>query len=116
VEQGAGGPLAGLGTTIFANPAATLHACPASPNVLGPGGGGGTTSGYYLGILGCSTSSLPAGKCFHGNYTQSCPGINKDKPEFAGHFAARGLAEAATLNFVQEIVTTRAACRARSTA
>ena len=107
VELGNGGPLTGLGTTTFANPPAALAACPANPNVLGPGGGGGPTSGYYLGLLGCS-SSLPAGKCYHGNYTSFCPGINKDKPGFPNHGAARGVAEQATLQFVQALVNTLA--------
>ena len=104
VELGGGGPLTGLGTATFANPPAALAACPANPNVLGPGGGGGQTSGYYLGLLGCS-SSLPAGKCYHGNYTSFCPGIDKDKPGFPNHGAARGVAEQATLQFVQGLLT-----------
>ena len=53
------------------------------------------TSGYYVGWSGCGydgnvfyfeanfqaypgNDSFPGGKCFHGNYTMACIGINKD--------------------------------------
>lgn len=102
IEQGKGSPIASFGTATTPNPPLTLAACPVDGNHLGPGGGGGDTSGYYVGVFGCST--IPAGKCWHGNYTSSCPGINKDKPAFTGHVAARGVAEQATANFVQGIL------------
>lgn len=106
VEQGKGSPIASFGTGTTANPPAALAACPANGNTLGPNGGGGDTSGYYVGVLGCG--SIPAGKCWHGNYTSSCPGINKDKPEFRNHGAARAVAERATTDFVQGIIDTLA--------
>ena len=43
----------GFGITILPNPSRDLHACPSDPNVLGPNGGGGLTSGYYVGRFGC---------------------------------------------------------------
>jgi len=106
VEQGKSSPIGSFGTDTTGNPPATLAACPANGNTLGPNGGGGDTSGYYVGVLGCG--SIPAGKCWHGNYTSSCPGINKDKPEFRNHGAARAVAERATTDFVQGILDTLA--------
>jgi len=106
VEQGKSSPIGSFGTGTTANPPAALAACPANGNTLGPNGGGGDTSGYYVGVLGCG--SIPAGKCWHGNYTSSCPGINKDKPEFRNHGAARAVAERATTDFVQGILDTLA--------
>jgi hypothetical protein len=106
IEQGKGSPVALFGTGRAANPPAGLAACPVDGNNLGPSGGGGDTSGYYIGLLGCGP--IPAGKCWHGNYSSWCPGINKDKPGFAGHGAARGVAEQATTNFVQGIIDTLA--------
>ena len=86
------------------------------PDVLGPGGGGGLTSGYFVEITGCFTSYWQAGpfpvvgflpgKCRHGNYTSLCPGINKDKPGFGapgGHVVAMDLATQATEAFVKQI-------------
>ena len=102
VEQGKSSPIGSFGTATTANPPAALAACPVNGNTLGPNGGGGDSSGYYVGILGCG--SIPAGKCWHGNYTASCPGINKDKPEFRNHGAARAVAERATTDFVQGII------------
>jgi hypothetical protein len=106
VEQGKSSPIGSFGTATTGNPPAALAACPANGNTLGPNGGGGDTSGYYVGVLGCG--SIPAGKCWHGNYTSSCPGINKDKPEFRNHGAARAVAERATTDFVQGILDTLA--------
>jgi von Willebrand factor A domain-containing protein 7 len=106
IEQGKGSPIGSFGTGTTPNPPLTLAACPVDGNHLGPNGGGGDTSGYYVGLLGCG--SIPAGKCWHGNYTSSCPGINKDKSTFTGHGAARAVAEQATTNFVQGILDTLA--------
>lgn len=102
VEQGKAAPGGPGGAPTLPNPPATLQACPANGNTLGPNGGGGDTSGYYVGLLGCG--SIPAGKCWHGNYTSFCPGINKDKPGFPNHGAARTAASQATTNFVQAII------------
>lgn len=67
----------------------------------------GLTSGYYIGLLGCGP--IPAGKCFHGNWVTpfACPdaGVNKDRPETAGHANARALAETATRAFINGIIT-----------
>jgi hypothetical protein len=106
IEQGKRSTIGSFGTGTTANPPAALAACPANGNTLGPNGGGGDTSGYYVGVFGCG--SIPAGKCFHGNYTSSCPGINKDKPAFANHGAARGVAEQATKEFVEGVLETLA--------
>jgi hypothetical protein len=102
VEQGKAAPGGPGGAPTLPNPPLALRACPVNGNTLGPNGGGGDTSGYYVGLLGCG--SIPDGKCWHGNYTSSCPGINKDKPAFPNHGAARGAAEQATTNFVQGII------------
>lgn len=102
VEQGKAAPGGPEGAPALPNPPLALQACPVNGNTLGPNGGGGDTSGYYVGLLGCS--SIPAGKCWHGNYTSSCPGINKDKPAFPNHGAARAAASQATTNFVQGII------------
>jgi hypothetical protein len=102
VEQGKAAPGGPGGAPALPNPPAALQACPANGNTLGPNGGGGDTSGYYVGLLGCG--SIPAGKCWHGNYTSLCPGINKDKPGFPNHGAARAAASQATTNFVQGII------------
>ena len=102
VEQGKAAPGGPGGAPTLPNPPLALQACPANSNTLGANGGGGDTSGYYVGLLGCG--SIPTGKCWHGNYTSSCPGINKDKPGFPNHGAARAAASQATANFVQGII------------
>ncbi|MGB8509730.1 MAG: HET-C-related protein, partial [Pyrinomonadaceae bacterium] len=109
VELGNTGINTNLGRNEIADPAATLQACPSDPNTLGPNGGGGLTSGYYIGnpFTGCGT--LPhAGKCYHGNYTSSCSGINKDKSDQGGpgqHARAVTVATAATKDYVGQILS-----------
>jgi von Willebrand factor A domain-containing protein 7 len=107
-----------LGQSVSPNPPVTTDPCPTNPNVLGPGGGGSATSAYFVGItlnrdtFGCKEDELPdAGKCFHGNYTLNCIGINKDNntvvngvPVSPFHGTARSLAETSTTNYVQSIL------------
>lgn len=114
VELGNGSPNSDFGTRTLDNPLGSLMACPIDPNVLGPGGGGGSSSAYYLGILGCNEDELPAGKCFHGNYTNDCIGINKDLdaagaaaegvPQNPFHGQAVSVAREATRTFTQGIL------------
>src|SRR6266446_785634 len=117
VEQGKGSINSAFGVSVLANPPVALQACPNNPNTLGPGGGGGDTSGYFVGFslnrntIGCGT--LPsAGKCYHGNETMGCIGINKDNdgtvngiPPSPFHGAARRVAEQATDNYVRLILS-----------
>lgn len=114
VELGNTGINSVFGTSTLANPAGTLQPCSDDPMTLDSGGGGGNSSAYYLGILGCNTAQLPAGKCFHGNYTASCVGINKDL-DAAGaedegvaqspfHDQAAAVAKDATRAYVQGIL------------
>jgi hypothetical protein len=98
-----------LGRNTMADPATTLQACPTDPNTLGPNGGGGLTSGYYIGnpFTGCGTLPHP-GKCYHGNYSSSCKGINKDRSDQGGpgqHAAAKTVAEAATKDYVEQVLS-----------
>lgn len=114
VERGNPGIVGGFGETIFRDPAASVDACQDdNANNLLPGGGDDdTTSAYYVGIFGCD--DIPPGKCWHGNYSNSCPGINKDL-DAAGaasknvaqnpfHDMAAGRATDATRVFVQGIL------------
>ena len=90
----------------------TLRACPSDPSTLGPNGGGGLTSGYFLGYtLNVGCGELPySGKCHHGNYFFDyvlCEGINKDRPGqgTAAEFqAALSAARVATEDFVSQII------------
>jgi uncharacterized repeat protein (TIGR01451 family) len=110
VEIGKNGINMDLGRNIMKDPAADFKPCPMDPNMLGPKGGGGLTSGYYVGPGGCDPLPIP-GKCYHGNYKDACKGINKDDPNQGGpgqHAAARKLAEAATKDYVEMILTTLA--------
>lgn len=98
-----------LGRATMINPPSTLQACPVNPFTLGPGGGGGLTSAYYIGnpFTGCGDLPFP-GKCHHGNYTDSCKGINKDKPDQGPpgmHAIAVTVARAATRDFVELILS-----------
>src|SRR5262245_56432505 len=85
VELGRSGIESSFGRSLLDDPSPTLQACPSEPWTLGPGGGGGLTSGYFLGYtanVGCGALPYP-GKCHHGNYFLNfslCEGINKDKP------------------------------------
>ena len=120
VESGNPSIVSAFGISTLTDPPAILQACPADPNALGSGGGGGSTSAYFVEsepalflkeTYGCDLTLLPAGKCFHGNYRAVCPGINKDNDMTVGgvppspfHGQARGLAEQATLVYTQGIV------------
>lgn len=73
----------GLGTAVLADPSLSSAPCPDDPNVAGTNFAASATSLYFVGLgsptkTGCFTSLLPENKCFHGNYTPSCPGLNKD--------------------------------------
>lgn len=93
-----------FGTFVLQNPPRDLHAClMINGNLLAPNGGGGLTSGYYVGAIGCAELPYP-GKCYHGIYSQVCPGINKDKSTFVGYDAAKDLAKKASRKFVQDMV------------
>ena len=84
IDRGNYGVNSILGTGVLTNPSASSAPCPDDPNLLGAAGGGSPTSYYFVGGLtmpsdfGCNTDELPAKKCFHGNYTRSCIGLNKD--------------------------------------
>lgn len=120
VERGNANIYAGFGKNTVQNPSPSGAACPGNPNTLGSAGGGSITSGYFVGLsiyrneIGCSLSDLPANKCFHGNYSPNCTGINKDL-DAAGatahhvaqnpfHARAAALANEATKVFVQGIL------------
>lgn len=111
VELGNGSFNNDLGRNVMANPAAALHACPTDGSILGPGGGGGLTSGY-TGLLTINCIGLDTGKCSHGNYPDehpllpNCPGINKDRP-LAGpnHGIAVSQATAASEDYLEQILS-----------
>jgi hypothetical protein len=120
VERGNSSINQALGKSVLPNPARSSQNCPDNPNVLGPAGGGTLTSGYFVGFsmsrdtFGCDVEQLPADKCFHGNYTQACPGINKDLDAVGAaqngvaqnpnHGSAAQQARQATRLFVQGIL------------
>lgn len=109
-----------FGRNTDANPAAAVMPCPNNPNTVAAGAGGAPSSAYFVGGLfasgpiGCNPNELPAGKCFHGNYTAACIGINKDLtmaeamaegvPFNPLHPAAVTVARAATRDYVQQIL------------
>ncbi len=122
VELGNSGINSDLGRNVMPNPSATLQPCP-DPNSVTQVG---LSSGYVIAgsildpkHLGCGT--LPsAGKCYHGNYTIYCVGMNKDcdttcsppwylpypgSPPSPLHAAARNLAEQATQDYVNQILS-----------
>jgi len=120
VERGNSAILPNLGKTTYSNPSRADVNCPTNANTLGPNGGGHVTSGYFVGFslfpsqFGCSLDELPANKCFHGNYSPNCTGINKDL-DAAGarqhgvtqnpnHGSAASLGREATRVFVQGIL------------
>lgn len=120
VERGNSTVNYALGKTELPNPARGNSNCPDDANVLGPAGGGTLTSGYFVGFtlsrntFGCDVEQLPENKCFHGNYTVACPGINKDLdaagaaqngvPQNPHHGASAQQARQATRMFTQGIV------------
>jgi hypothetical protein len=117
VELGNAGINTDLGRNIVANPSTTLQTCPTDPDMLGAGGGGGLTSAYFVGLsfnrneIGCGPLPFP-GKCYHGNETTACPGINKDNdvarndvPPSPFHSQARTAAELATKQYVEDILS-----------
>ena len=100
-----------FGESVMDKPAPLLQPCPESPHVLGPGAGGGLTTGYFVGFslvreaIGCGELPYP-GKCYHGNYSSSCRGINKDR-YFDGpglHQLAAIAATLATREYVEQII------------
>jgi hypothetical protein len=103
VELGNSGINTDLGRNEMTDPAATLQACPTDSGTLGPNGGGGLTSAYYLGAAGCGPLPHP-GKCYHG-VRFNCGGINKDEPGRAGHGAAVSVATAATKDYVEQVLS-----------
>src|SRR5207342_2817370 len=112
VELGRSGIESSFGRSLLSDPLTTLRACPSDPSTLGPNGGGGLTSGYFLGYtLNVGCGELPySGKCHHGNYFFDyvlCEGINKDRPGqgTAAEFqAALSAARVATEDFVSQII------------
>ena len=77
VERDHGSINESLGRSLLTDPPTTSQPCPDNPNQLGSAGGGSDTTAYFSDPTGCLL--LPyEGKCFHGNYTMSCIGINKD--------------------------------------
>lgn len=79
-----------LGKGEIPDPEATIRPCTEPTSVTGPRAG--LSSGYYLGLTGCGNSfyldgilnfsadadAVTDGKCYHGNYTMACVGMNKD--------------------------------------
>ncbi len=84
VERGNSDIVPTFGHSTVGDPARTTDPCPSNPNSLGANGGGSLTSAYFVGFtldrntFGCVVEKMPANKCFHGNYTALCQGINKD--------------------------------------
>jgi hypothetical protein len=122
VELGASNIYPALGRALVLNPSAAFHPCPTAGDTLGGGSGGGLTSGYFgpaASLLHpssyCGCNSIPAGKCYHGNYDAlSCQplcnddgqnGINKDIPGRAGFTAAYELAIDSTEDYIRQIIT-----------
>lgn len=119
-ELGNAGINDAFGERTLDDPPLARHTCPDDPNTLGPNGGGGITSSYFVGFsvfpseIGCDTDELPEGKCFHGNYSEDCIGINKDLTAAAAeakgvpfnpfHPAAVNSAELGTQVYVQGIL------------
>jgi hypothetical protein len=102
IETGRGGGINGaLGRSTLVNPPAATAFCPGNPEVLSGPGLTGSTSGYYVGLLGCGP--LPAGKCYHGG-PGGCDGINKDAPGRPNHGPARSLAQQATKDYIDQIL------------
>ena len=76
--------------------------------MLGPGGGGSLTSAYYIGNPFTGCGDLPcAGKCYHGNYTSFCVGVNKDRDDSTTMLddTARDLARIATSDYLSLITS-----------
>ena len=103
VEQGKAAPGGPGGAPTLPNPPATLQACPVNGNTLGPNGGGGDTSGYYVGLLGCRCDSRGQvlARQLHlvvSRHQQGQAGV----PELRRRRAPRP--QQATTNFVQGII------------
>lgn len=101
IEIGRSGVNSALGRSLLGNPAATDAFCPATPERLGGIGLTSETTGYYVGLLGCGP--VAAGKCYHGG-PGGCDGINKDQPGRPNHGAARGTAQQATRDYINQIL------------
>lgn len=108
VELGNSGEQTLLGRAVLANPPASHHPCFNDGNDLVAGTGLGLTSAYFSGpnpLTG--RSGAPNGGCYHGNYTESCDGINKDRNEPPGdplHAKAVQLAILATRDYTQQVL------------
>ncbi|MBB4594642.1 pre-peptidase C-terminal domain-containing protein [Xanthomonas cannabis] len=124
VEQGNSTIKAELGVSVLPNPSATADQC-LDPNSLMNGTGSSVTTAYFVGEIwdflpgfpgarGCRTDLMPKNKCFHGNYTPACQGINKDLDAVGAaeegvamnpnHPEARRLAVAASKAFLNALV------------
>ncbi|MCC8669550.1 MULTISPECIES: pre-peptidase C-terminal domain-containing protein [Xanthomonas] len=124
VEQGNTAIKAELGVSVLPNPNATADQC-LDPNTLMNGTGSSVTTAYFVGELtdflpgfpgarGCRTDLMPKNKCFHGNYTPTCQGINKDLDAVGAaeegvsmnpnHPEARRLAVEASKAFLKNLV------------
>jgi hypothetical protein len=110
-ELGGGDIISAFGRSTLDNPAPTFQPCPNNPNQLGANADRLFTSGYYVGLFspvrgpGCERLPHP-GKCYHGNYTPFCRGINKDTPNQGPpgmHDRAMEGATRATRDFVEQI-------------
>lgn len=97
-----------LGRATLVNPPASHHPCFNDGNDLVAGTGLGLTSAYFSGPNPFTgRSGAPNGSCYHGNYTESCDGINKDRDEPVGdplHAKAVQLAILATRDYTQQIL------------
>jgi len=97
-----------VGVSMFNGPG-TVQTCPSDPAVLGGAGLSSVTSGYFPLPQPC-TSSIPTGKCRHGNdeslggILSTCNGINKDAPSRPNYQAAHDLAVTATNRFVTDLI------------
>lgn len=104
-----------FGTSLMADPSAAVQPCDVgNPNVKSASFSSNESSAYvrfdFNGDLFLDDTyvcgPVPAGKCWHGAYTSTCPGINKDKPGFNGHSSAKTVATTSTENYTQMIIDT----------
>ena len=104
-----------FGTTLMADPSAAVQPClVGNPNTKSASFTTDESSAYvrfdFSGDLFEDDTyvcgPVPAGKCWHGAYTATCPGVNKDKPGFTGHNPAKSVATTSTENYTQMIIDT----------
>jgi hypothetical protein len=94
-----------LGRSVFAGADGSVSTCPDNPGVLSGQGLSQLTSGYFVFDTLPPVCNVPPGKCRHG-LVFACPdGINKDSPDRANFDRARSLALAATIDFLNQILT-----------